>query len=191
MNKRRKTQIKLDEINVRGDELLFEQLFLRANTTLSATVTLFLFLFSISPNLPTSQRYFTLYSFFLNYHDRTLIHYLSPYSSICPIRHLLWLSVNGGGWDCTVQRFSPHKCGQKSCYSAFNAVVVAFNFRYFCILIIFACAWSSSLSLDLPGGSPKLPKYLLDWYSLYPRRINSLDYIPLSFPYMILHSGLS
>ena len=52
MNKRRKTQIKLDEINVRRDELLFEQLFLKANTTLSATVNFFLFLFSISPDPP-------------------------------------------------------------------------------------------------------------------------------------------
>ena len=97
MNKRRKTQIKLDEINVRGDEMLFEQLFLRANTTLSATVILFLFPFSISPDPPHSGRSFTLYSFFLNYPDRTLVHHLSPHSSICPIRHLLWLSVNGGG----------------------------------------------------------------------------------------------
>ena len=52
MNKSRKTQIKLDERNVQGDELLFEQLFLKANTTLSATVILFLFPFSISPNPP-------------------------------------------------------------------------------------------------------------------------------------------
>ena len=34
-------------MNVRGDKLLFEQLFLRANATLSATVILFLFPFSI------------------------------------------------------------------------------------------------------------------------------------------------
>ena len=97
MNKRRKTQIKLDEINVRRDELLFEQLFLKANTTLSATVNFFLFLFSISPDPPLSQRSFILYSLFLNYLDRTLVHHLSPHSSICPIRHLLWLSVNGVG----------------------------------------------------------------------------------------------
>ena len=47
MNKHRKTQIKLDEKYVREDKLLFEQLFLRANTTLSAIVILFLFPFSI------------------------------------------------------------------------------------------------------------------------------------------------
>ena len=68
-------------------------------------------------------------------------------------------------------------------------MVAAFAFRYFCVLIIFACVWSSFLSLDLPGGSPKLPKHLLDWYSSYPRRINSSDYILPSFPYVILHSG--
>ena len=163
-------------------------MFLTANTTLSATVILFLFPFSISPDPPSSGRSFTLYSFFLNYLDRTLVHHLSPHSSICPIRHLFWLSVNGGSWDYTVQRSSSHKCSQKSCYSAFNAVVAAFAFRYFCILIIFACIWSSSLSLNLPRGLPKLPKYPLDWYSLYPRSINSLDYIPPSFLYVILHS---
>ena len=163
-------------------------MFLRANTTLSTIVILFLFLFSISPDPLPSGRSFTLYSFFLNYPERTLVHHLSPHSSICPIRHLLWLFVNSGGWDCTVQRSSPHKCGQKSCCSAFNVVVAAFAFRYFYILIIFACAWSSSLSLDLPRRSPRLPKYLLDWYSLYSRSINSSDYIPPSFLYMILHS---
>ena len=82
----------------------------------------------------------------------------------------------------------PYKCDQKSCYSAFNAVVVTFASKYFCILIIFACAWSSFLSLDPPRGSPKLPKYLLNRYSLYPRSINSSDYILLFFLYVILHS---
>ena len=42
MNKHRKTQIEFDELNVREGELLFEQLILRANTTLSATMILFL-----------------------------------------------------------------------------------------------------------------------------------------------------
>ena len=43
MNKHRKTQIELDELNVREGELIFEQLILRANTTLSATMILFLY----------------------------------------------------------------------------------------------------------------------------------------------------
>ena len=144
-----------------------------------------LFLFFDSP---LSERSFTLYSFFLNYHDRTLVHHLSPHLSICPISHILWLSVNRGGWNCTVQKSSSHKCGQKSCCSTFNTMV-AFASKYFCILIIFAYAWSSSLLLNFPGGSPKLSKYLLDWYSSYPRSINSLNYIPSSFLYVILHSG--
>ena len=143
MNKRRKTLIKLDEINVRGGELLFKQLFLRANATLSTTIILFLFSFSSL----LSGRSFTLYSFFLNYPNRTLVYHLSPYSSIRPIKHLLWLSVNGGGWDCTVQRSSPHKCSQKSCCSAFNAVVGAFAFRYFCVLCM-------CLKFILIAGSP-------------------------------------
>ena len=108
--------------------------------------------------------------------------------STCLISHLLWLSVNGGGRNCTVQRYSPHKCGQKSCCNAFNAVKATFASRYFCILIIFACAWSSSLSSDHPEGSPRSPKYLLDQYSLYPRSIGSLNYIPSIFLYLVLHS---
>ena len=140
MNKHRKTPIKLDELNVRGGELLFEQLSLRANTTLNATMILFS-LFSLSIfRSPLSGTSFTLYSFFLHYSDCTLIHHPSPRLSIYPISHLLWLSVNGGGWNCTVQRSFLHKCSQRSCCSAFNAVVAAFASKYFCILIIFACA---------------------------------------------------
>ena len=125
-----------------------------------------------------SGRAFTLYSFFLHYPNRILVHYLGLHLSICPINHLLWLSVNCGGWNCTVQKSSPHKCGQKSCCSVFNAMVAAFASRYFCILIIFACVWSSSLSLGPPRGSFILLKYLLNWYSLYLRSIDSSDYIP-------------
>ena len=58
--------------------------------------------------------------------NRTLINHLNLHSSTFPIRHLLWLSMNGDSCDCTVQGSSPHKCGQKSCFSAFNAVVAAF-----------------------------------------------------------------
>ena len=47
MNKHRKTQKKLDELNVRRGELLFEQLIFKANTTLSATMILFLFFLSL------------------------------------------------------------------------------------------------------------------------------------------------
>ena len=98
MNKRRKTRIKLDEINVQGGELLFEQLFLRANTTLSTTIIpFFFFSFSIFSDPPPSGRSVILYSFFLNYHDHTLVHHLSPHSSMYPIKPLLWLSVNGSG----------------------------------------------------------------------------------------------
>ena len=52
MNKHKKTQIKLDELNVRVGELLFEQLILRANTNLSATMILFLSFLSIFSDPP-------------------------------------------------------------------------------------------------------------------------------------------
>ena len=39
--------VKLDEIVVRGNEMLFKSLFMKANTTLSATVIPFLFSFTM------------------------------------------------------------------------------------------------------------------------------------------------
>ena len=42
MNKYGKTRIKFDELKVREGELLFEQLSLRANTTLNVSMILFL-----------------------------------------------------------------------------------------------------------------------------------------------------
>ena len=52
MNKHRKIQIKLDELNGRRGELLFEQLILIANTTLSATMILFLSFLSLFSDPP-------------------------------------------------------------------------------------------------------------------------------------------
>ena len=114
---------------VRGDELLF----LKDNTTLNATITLYFFSFTIF-SIPISGRVFTLYSFFLHYFDRTLVHHLSLHLSIYPVKHLLWLFVNGGGWECIVQWSSPHKCDQKDCCNAFNAVVAAFLLDIFVFL---------------------------------------------------------
>ena len=106
---------------VRWDELLF----LKDNTTLNTTVNLSLFFTMFFRSLSYGGS-FTLYSFLLDYLNHTLVNHLNLHSSTCPIRHLLWLSVNGGGWDCTVQGSSPHKCGQKSCCSTFNAAVISF-----------------------------------------------------------------
>ena len=69
---------------------------------------------------------FTLYSFLVDYLDRIPVSYLNLHSSTCPIRHLLYLSLSGSGWDYTVQGSSPHKYGQKSCCSALNVVVTVF-----------------------------------------------------------------
>ena len=75
---------------------------------------------------PIHGESFTLYNFLLDHLDRTLVSHLNFHSSTCPIRYLLWLSVNCSGWDYTVQGSSPHKCGQKSYCSALNVVVTAF-----------------------------------------------------------------
>ena len=108
---------------VRGNELLF----LKDNTTLNTTINLSLFSFTIfffDPSLMGGS--FTLYSFLLDHLNRTLVNHLNLHSSTCPIKHLLWLSMNGGGWDCAVQGSSPHKCSQKSCYHRIKYTAATF-----------------------------------------------------------------
>ena len=91
-----------------------------------ATVILFLSSLLIFLRSPSHRESFSLYNLLLDHLDRTLVNHSNLHSSICPIRHLLWLSVSCSGWDYTVQESFPHKCSQKSCCSALNAVVTAF-----------------------------------------------------------------
>ena len=128
------SHVKLDEMLVQGDELLFKSLFLKDNAIVNATVTLSLFFFHYIFRFPSYGGSFTLYSFLLDHLDRTLVSHLNLHSSTCPIRHLPWLFVNVSGWDYTVQGSFPHKCGQKSCCSALNAVVTAFLLDIFAFL---------------------------------------------------------
>ena len=127
--------VKLDEMVVREDELLFKSLFLKANTTLSTTVIHFLFFFTMFFDpLLIGGGSFTLYSFLLDHLDCTLVNHLNFHSNICSINPLFWFFVNGGSWEGTVQGFSPHKCGQKGCCCAFNVVVTAFLLDIFVFL---------------------------------------------------------
>ena len=129
--------------------MLFKPLFLKVNIILRATVILFLSPFTIFFD-PTYGGSFTLYSFLLDHLDRAFVNHLNLHSSTCSIKHLLWLSVNGGGWDCTVQGSSPYNCSQKNRYSTFNAVVVAF-------LLVISIFLSSSY---MPEFHPYLWKFL-------------------------------
>ena len=107
-----------------------------------ATVILFLSSLLIFLWSPPHGESFTLYNFLLDHLDRTLISHSNLHSSTCSIRHLLWLSVSCSGWDYTLQGSSPHKCGQKSCCSALNAVVTAF-------LLDISAFLSSSYTLEV------------------------------------------
>ena len=49
----------------------------------------------------------------LNYSPPTLVHHLSHHLSICPIKLLLQLILSCELLGNTVQRSTPHKCGQK------------------------------------------------------------------------------
>ena len=75
---------------------------------------------------PRLMGFFTLYSFLSDHLDCTFVIHRNLYSSACPIRYFFWLSVHGGSCDFIVQGSFPHRYRQKSCCSAFNAVVAAF-----------------------------------------------------------------
>ena len=82
----------------------------------------------------------------LDYLDPTLVDHLSPYSSVCPIRQPIWLSVSCGSQDNTVQGSSPHKCSQKSSCNVFNAMAATLS-------QIFPSSYSSSMFMMLTPSS--------------------------------------
>ena len=96
----------------------------RTNATLIAIV--FFFFFSSPKKIPFSWRVSYIIQFSLGHLDPTLIDHLSPYLSVCPIRHPLQLVVSCDSQDNTVQGSPQHKCGQKSSCNAFNAEVAVF-----------------------------------------------------------------
>ena len=62
----------------------------------------------------------------LNYLPPTLVHHLSHHLSIYPIKLLFQLFLSCDLPGNIVQRSTPHKCGHKSRYNAFNVVVATF-----------------------------------------------------------------
>ena len=112
---------KLNEFTVRGD--YFSHKSIKQSTGTILIVTVFSFCFSTSSSWEVSYIIQLPHDHF----DPTLIDHLSLYLSTCPIRHPLQLFVNYGCQGSTIQGFSPHKCGQKSSCSTFNAMVAAFH----------------------------------------------------------------
>ena len=130
---------------------------------------------------------FTLYNSLLDRLDRTLVSHSNLHSSTCPIRHLLCLSVSCSGWDYTIQGSSPHKCGQKSCCNASNAVVTTF-------LLDISAFLSSSYTLEVHPyrwkflkGPLELLKYLLNQHSSY---LSSITFSDGNFPHFSLWSSI-
>ena len=117
------TQIRgtnMNELTVRGGNFSYKSSKQSTSTILIAISILSLF-FS-SPSWKVS----CIIQLPLDHLDHALVDHLSPYLSVCPIRHPLWLFVSCGSQGSTVRGSSPHKCGQKSSCSAFNAVVENF-----------------------------------------------------------------
>ena len=110
--------------------MLLNSLFIKVDATVILSLSSLLTFFRSS----SYRDSFSLYNHLFYHLDRTLVSHLNLHSSTCPIKHLLWLSMSCSGWDYTVQGSSPHKCGQKSCCSALNAVVIAFLLDTFAFL---------------------------------------------------------
>ena len=102
--------------------MLLNSLFIKVDAIVILSLSSFLTFFRSSPHRDS----FSLYNLLFSPSWSHTCQSFNLHSSTCPIRHLLWLSVSCSGWDYTVQGSSPHKCGQKSCCSALNAVVTVF-----------------------------------------------------------------
>ena len=103
----------------------------------------------------------------LNHPPPTLVHHLSHHLSICPIKLLLQLFLSGDLPGNTVQRSTPHKCGHKSRYNAFNVVVAAF-------LQIF---WSLPSSLCVREASLHGGKFVENHYNGSSKQLNRIQQI--------------
>ena len=164
--------IKLEEIIFQGDRLLLNSMFVK----IGATVILPLSLFSLNfSSISFFRDSFSLYNLLLDHLRRTLVSYSSLYSSTCPIRYLPWLPVSCSGWNYTVHGSSSHKCSQKSCCSAFNAVVTAFPLDIYAFLSPLYTLWSFFLTLEVPRKYVKVLGYLLNQHSSYPSSITFSD----------------
>ena len=91
----------------------------------------------------------------------------------------------------TVQRFSPHKCGQESCCNAFNAVVAAFSqdisasLSLPCTLVIYIHLWNF-LEGGLRGSRGSPHRHMPD-----PRRVFLLDQYPWTLTRSIISYEVS
>ena len=117
----RTKKVKLKDFTVQGDQTYISWLQLNTRTIQMDIV------FSLSVSIFLSWRVFHIIYLPLDHLHPTLVDHLSPHLSTCPIRHPLQFSVSCGRQGNTVQRSSPHKCGQKSSCNAFNAMVAAFS----------------------------------------------------------------
>ena len=119
-NQARTRSIDLNEFTVQGGKYSYKSIKLITSIIQMAIV------FSFSFSIPSSWRVSYIIQFLLDHLDPTLVDHLSSYLSTYPIRHPFWLSVSCGSQGSIVYGPSPHKYGQKSSCSPFNAVVAAF-----------------------------------------------------------------
>ena len=125
--------------------MLLNSLFIKVDATVILSLSSLLTFFRSS----SYRDSFSLYNHLFYHLDRTLVSHLNLHSSTCPIRHLLWLSVSCSGWNYTIQGSFPHKCGQKSCCSALNAVVTVFLLDISAFLSPSYTLWSFFLTLEV------------------------------------------
>ena len=161
---------------------LFEEVILHINQLNIVQVKFLLLQYSISIfPIPSSWEVSYIIQLPLDHLDPTLVNYLSLYLSICPIRHPLWLFMSCDCQGSTVQKSSPHKCGQKSSCSAFNAVVAAFpqiflsfyhSGTFMMHVPIIGASWKVTSIIKIHTGA--IPSLSEEMFLLGPRSTHSL-----------------
>ena len=106
-------------VHVQGDKCSYKFSKQNTNAILIATMSF------LSISIPSLWKIFPIIVS-LNHLPPTLVHHLSHHLSICPIKLLLQLFLNDNLLGNTIERSTPHKCGHKSRYNAFNVKVAAF-----------------------------------------------------------------
>ena len=107
----------------------------------------------------------------------TLVGHLSLHLSTCPIRHILWFSVSCGSLG-TLFRGLLHINAARKVAIVYLMQWQQLFLRYFWVSFILVCSRSTSLSMELPGGSLQLRLQILELHVSYPRRSSSLDHLP-------------
>ena len=131
----------MNDLTVQGGNLSYKSV--KNSTSIFLIATIF-FLYFSNPLLMEGLLHIQLTLVHL---DPTCVDHLSPYLSVYPIKHPLWLSVSCGSQDSTIRESPQHKCGQKSsCNASMPQIFLSSHHPYtFMMHVLITGAYQSFL----------------------------------------------